>query len=568
MKSFLIKTIVLYLFVSSSLVGIAKSDARKLNSQAAKEYLIPIRPGYEGRQPFWNEFAKKFTYAPAFDFSEVKGAKEYRFTVIQDKKNAYVWMTPKQQTTNDEEDVPTVETLGANPSVLAVDNKDIISWSFKDASPKCPLSKIWNDIPAGYSKLVVEALDSDGKVIKTVGERTFLRDFPFHGPYNSATRSYKEAAIKAALYIHNMPAVQSWKQSIVPDMSYKHNTYPCKIIGATIRLEVMIAKEVPSKKDEAVMIAKNAAQFLIDQSRPKMSPLAFFPPTYYGGLVASAKKENQSKTLLMEASGAAMAFLDLYDLTNEKIYYDRAIGIADTYLTLQNQDGSFPMKVDFETGEPVNNSNALLSPLLKFLYRLRNQYGITKYEQMLNKGENWMNNVAVEHFDMTGQFEDVTVIGWKPYQNLTNCTAAPYASYLLNKKVPTPNNYRDAIDLIRFSEDQFLHWDALFNEDGFRPICTPCVYEQYQYRVPVDNSLCNVANAFLDLYMKTGDQLAYAKAKALIDNLTVIQNPVNGQILTTWDYRVRSKDDIRAFWINCSVASIEILLRFDQLSSK
>ena len=226
------------------------------------------------------------------------------------------------------------------------------------------------------------------------------------------------------------------------------------------------------------------------------------------------------------------------------------------------------MKVDFETGVPVNDSHALLSPLLKLLYRLDNQYGITKYEQMQKRGEDWMNNVAVDSFDMTGQFEDVTVIGWKPYQNLTNCTAAPYASYLLNKKVVTTNNLRDAIDLIRFSEDQFLQWDALCNEDGFRPICTPCVYEQYQYRVPVDNSSCNVANAFLDLYLKTGDQLAFAKAKALIDNLTVVQNPVNGQILTTWDYRVRAKDDVRAFWINCSVSSIEILLRFNQLFTK
>ena len=53
----------------------------ELNAKAADEYLEPIRPGYEGRNPYWNIFAKKFTYAPAFDFKEVEGAESYRFVV-------------------------------------------------------------------------------------------------------------------------------------------------------------------------------------------------------------------------------------------------------------------------------------------------------------------------------------------------------------------------------------------------------------------------------------------------------------------------------------------------------
>ena len=47
-------------------------DYEKLNAQAAEEYNTAIRPGYEGRNPYWNEFAVKFIYAPAFDFKEVE----------------------------------------------------------------------------------------------------------------------------------------------------------------------------------------------------------------------------------------------------------------------------------------------------------------------------------------------------------------------------------------------------------------------------------------------------------------------------------------------------------------
>ena len=543
----------------------------ELNAQALAEYQIPIRPGTEGRNPFWNEYAKKFTYAPAFDFKEVKGARSYRFTVIWEDD---VWRNPVHQRPDkpdfevgDEEDVPTMED-GSSRDIADARGRDLPTFTFTAASPKADLSPIWQQIPVGNVQLVVEGIDGKGKVVGISGQREFMRDFPFLLPQLEAVRPYKEAAIMAALYLHRMPAVQSWRTSTEPDFSYKHNTYPSKIIGATIRMECIIAKIDSAKRDEALTVAKNAAQFLISQSRKAGEPLAYFTPTYYGDYIASAKKENKGKTLGMEASVAAQAFLDLYDITGEKAYFDRCIGIAETYRRIQREDGSIPMKMDFATGVADNTQGALLGPLMKFLVRLENQYGVKDFISVREKGEKWMDLVAVETFDMTGQFEDVTVNGWKPYQNLTNCTAAPYASFLLKKANPSERDIQNALDLIRLSEDQFTHWDALLNADGFRPIACPGVYEQYQYRVPIDNSACNVANALLDWYEYDGNELALAKAKTLIDYLTIVQNPVNGQILTTWDLRSWEGDAKRAFWINCSTASIEALLRLDAILAK
>ena len=134
-----------------------------------------------------------------------------------------------------------------------------------------------------------------------------------------------------------------------------------------------------------------------------------------------------------------------------------------------------------------------------------------------------------------------------------NCTAAELA---------------DAVDLIRFSEDQFVCWDVLPDDDGVRTLCTPCVYEQYGYRVPVDNSTCVVANALLDLCEATGDRLAFAKAKALADNLTVVQNALDGLIPTSLDVREGAKNRIRGFWVNCTYASILTLLRMAELTGE
>ena len=103
------------------------------------------------------------------------------------------------------------------------------------------------------------------------------------------------------------------------------------------------------------------------------------------------------------------------------------------------------------------------------------------------------------------------------------------------------------------------------NDDGIKRFNTPCVIEQYKYKTPVDNSACVVANALLNIYLTTGSEVALAKATALIDNVTVMQNSLNGQIPTTWDYRNTKRDRNRTYWINCSYSSITTLLRMADL---
>ena len=495
----------------------------RLDDQAAREYLKPVRPASEGRNPCWNEFAKKFMYAPAFDIKPVSGASSYRFTVYEKEGDG--------------------------------------TWTFSSTDPAADLSPVWNDIRPGHVQLKVDALDASGKLLGTAYEREFVRDFPFSGPYSEPVRDYREAAIKGALYVHLMPEIQHWTESDVPDMAYHHNTYPCKIIGATIRNECFIARELPARRENALAVARGAAAFLIKMSHPEGHVLAYFPPTYYKDLEASKREWNKGKTMTMEAFDVGHAYLDLYDLTGEREWMDRAVGIARTYVRLQREDGSLPIKIDFETAEPVNDVSAMLHPLLRYFQRLRG-YGLTEFIPAQDKAEKWMDEVAVETFDMTGQFEDVNVNGLKPYQNLTNCTAAPYASYLLDKEIISEKNMADARDLIRLSEDQFVHWAYPdLTEDGFPKRNAPCVHEQYHYEMPVDASACNVSNAWLDYYEVTGDLLALAKAKAMADNMTIQQNAINGQIPTTWEWRDAKRDRDRTFWVNCSYSSISLLMR-------
>lgn len=549
----------LILIAAAVLCACRGSDPETPDKTAMREYLTPIRPGYEGRNPFWNTFATKFIYAPAFGFEPVENAVKYRFTLSH--LGTAMVESPRYRKDALTEDPEPRRILGPGHPTGQ-------TWSFEADSPQANLAPVWNDIPVGRVRVTVEGLDAAGKIAGRAGQREFLRDFPFRPPYNGNVRPYGEAARMAALHIHRLPAIQHWLTSTRPDMTYRHNTYACKIIGATIRLEVLIARLLPAHRDQALTIARNAARFLMDQSQPEGSPLAFFPPTYHAGLISSSREENRGKMMTLEACAAAHAFLDLYDATGERSYFERALAIADTYAGLQADDGSYPIKVDFETGEPVNDSRAMLTDLMAYFGRLEEQYGVTAYRSNLARAAEWMNQTALAAFDMTAQFEDMTVLDQQPYQNLTNCASAPYASWLLRKRGRTARELADAVDLIRFSEDQFVCWDVLPDEDGIRNICTPCVYEQYGYRVPVDNSTCVVANALLDLYEATGDRTAFAKAKALADNLTVVQNALDGLIPTSLDVREGPKNKIRGFWVNCTYASIVTLLRMEKLTAE
>ncbi len=513
-------------------------DYKELNTRAAAEYLQPIRPGYEERNPFWNEFSIKFTYAPAFDFQPVDNAATYRYTIICD--------------TAGREPAPGERPLLASPRFKPV--------TFTASTPRASLQPVWDSIPPARVILTVEALDGNGNVLAEVAKRKFLRDFGFNGPYNSPVRPYREAALKGMLFMHKLPQVQSWLTSPVPDMTYPYYAYANKIISAIVRNEVLVSRYMPSERDEALTIARNAADFLIKNSQPDTAPLPAFPPTYYTETMAGSLSE----TMTMDANYATQAFLDLFDATADSTYYNQALKITRTYLKLQRPDGSFPIKISYITGEPLSDTGAMLHSICMVADRMQSQYGTTEFEDMKQRAERWMHDVAIRSFDMTAQFEDVSVMGLKPYENLTNYVAANYARYLMAKDHPTPADIEDARDLMRLCEDQFTHWNYLPNVYGYRRYNTPCVMEQYRFREPVDNSASNVSGGFLALYKVCGDPLDYAKAKALIDNMTIQQNQQTGYLPTYWEYRNQRVNEMD-MWANCALTTIERLLEFDAM---
>ena len=124
-------------------------DMDKLNARAAQEYLDPIRPGYEGRNPYWNGFATKFIYAPAFDFKTIDGATGYRYTA--EFLGTEMTESPRYRADQKSEDPEPRWILGEGAPTGE-------SWTFTADSPNAALSPVWNDIHVGKVRLTVEGI--------------------------------------------------------------------------------------------------------------------------------------------------------------------------------------------------------------------------------------------------------------------------------------------------------------------------------------------------------------------------------------------------------------------------
>jgi len=507
-------------------------DYDALNQQAAAEYLQPVHPGIRGEVPFWNKYAFKFTYAPAFDFDDVEGAANYVYTAQSGETTMF----------------------------------------FTDASPRAALSPIWKELPFGDIKLSVQAVDAENNPVGEAQEREFQKDHPFIGPYEQVDADYMERAVMAAKFIHGSAVAQNWLKSPEPDLSYRFNCYPCKIWSATVQIECFLAQQVPALRDSALTVARTVADCLIRNARPADAPLAYFPPTYYyqqkDDGVGGVTERNQQYTMFVEAVCSAKALLDLYDATKDKKYFEFACNIADSYRRLQAEDGSWPVKVNYITGEPIADAPCMPTTILQLAQRLKEQYKVSGYEDMVAKAEKWLWENTISTFNFNGQFEDVEVGDKAPFQNLTNCTAVDCIDYIMGKKTNTEEEVAACVEMARFTEDQFTVWNTPINhpfseEPGFEPRYIPFVYEQFEFQTPVDHSTAGVAMAWMRVYKATGDLLALAKAKTLVDSIVKVQSSETGRIPTVMYHD--APEDFNNIWANCTWQSITALMRMDKI---
>lgn len=500
-----------------------------------------IRPGEPGKTPFWNAYAKRFIYAPAFELPEVPGASKYEFSI---------------------------ECSNGKTQKFSADK------------PWAALSPVWNDVPEGYTTLTVVGLDSPGKVLGTSGVRTFYRSPGFSGEGKQPDSSYGQSSRIALKAIFDVPEVQHWLIDGKPDPSYGFYSYPNKVIGAMVRAMTAYSKVASNENDRksALEIAKRTADYLLFVTLPANSPYSGIPPTYLHNVDkptgAAIRNLKENWFMVVSSIDAAFGFMDLYDATKDEKYFDAATRVANTLIKNQEADGTWPHMVNYINGKPISPQRLIPTWIIFFFDRLDNQYKVTGYRSARTKAWNWITKNPLKTYQWDAQFEDIKLR--EPYVNLAREQACDVALLLLNKPNVSPKEIAQAEDLLRYSEDQFVVWSSVTEVDAWRKAMpdrrkgcdkwiTPCVLEQYACYDPVARSSAVLINTYIKAYQVTGKPIYLSKAKALTNGLLEGQewlaknNKGNGEI-PTWVMKSKLTN-----WLNNSYYAAEAVLNMSKI---
>lgn len=490
------------------------------------ESVNPIHPGIPGEVPFWNNHAKRFIYAPAFDYKLVSGAVKYEYMLLS----------------------------LADSSVYKFENK----------IPYAPLSPIWASVPVGSFQLTVTGISQKGERLGIAGKGRYYRAAPFNGPYHEPVMPYDESAKLALDNLLNKNYVEYWLKNGTQDPKYRNYHYPAKIWSALIVGAVTSARLKPNTPDavRSIKLARIVADKMIDISYRKGTAWEFFAPTYYGKFNIKQKPHmDPANNFTIMGADAGHAYLDLYDYTKDKKYFEAARRIADTYIKNQMEDGSWYQFVNFETGKPVAPNIVIPTAVINYFDRLKRDYKVTGLEESGAAALKWIMENPVKTFNWQGQFEDIAAR--EPYRNHSREQACDLAVYLFKNRT----NLELAEELVRFAEDQFVIWEKpepfivgnRSEQSGYYSLnwITPSVQEQYVFWMPVGRAAGIMADAYWEAYQATKKEIYLAKAKSIANAFTLTQKANNG------DYPTFFTKYPMNLWLNSTVYPAKILMELN-----
>ena len=522
-----------------------RGDRRKLvfcSVMLAVTSLWAVEWGQAPNGEFWNGYAKRFVFAPAFGFKVVDAAAKYRYEVTDDWHRMH---------------------------------------TFEAETPNASLAAVWEKLPVGYVTVVCRGVGADGAAKGEAGRRTFWKKSAFDDSYPPAERTFSLAYMRVMDAYLNMDQTKYLVRHGRPDPDYYLSGYPSKMLSAQITALIQYAKKLGGNhspiRDRYLGVAKRAADYLIAESVPAGKPLEFFTRTYANGGEYGRFVGQEDRIMLIYPARCGDAFVKLYEATKEAKYLAAAERIAATYMKFQGADGTWFLLQNAETGKEYAPNRLQPYPVIAFFEAL---YAATKkpaYRETADRAFAFVEKGPMRDWNWEGQFEDIRPASAR-WSNLTKHAACATVLYLLKRFPGDAVRLAQAEELVRFSEDQFVEWTIPYGDraepngpdDGsWKYFCrpyskwmTPCALEQYNCYHPIDASADRFINTYLALWRVTHKAEYLAKAKALGATATRMQE-ADGFINTWWIRGVERTDDRYHTWVNCMLATAQA---FDNLA--
>lgn len=519
--------------------GASDSEAKKedLFRRVEEDVIRPVRPIGVGGQEEWNVRASLFMYPPTFGFEKVEGASRYRFAVMDKAGGRH---------------------------------------EFLSETPNASLAPVWKEIPVGWVSLEVKGLGADGKEIGTSGMRRFWKKASYRpGSYPPARRTYSEAARMAYRNVLDSKSIDVLVKTGDIDRRYPHNCYPAKMLSRLVVGMIDLSAKEPKCRDRAMKAAENAADWMLAHTIREPSPLAGFPVTYdhhpeaadvEPTAPARISKERADVSMNIYPAEMARAYVALYAADGKPKYLAAAKAIADRYLALQGEDGSWWLDQKISDGSAVGRHRVMpIQNVIPMFEALAHETGDARYRAAADRAFAYVESGPLRNWNWEGQFEDTPAA--PNYQNLTKHDACSTAIYLIGRFPGDGHRLAQARELLRFSEDQFVFWEKPYAPEDEptdipewnRPWAgkweCPSVTEQYSCYRPIDASAAKLIRTYLALYRAEGNPLDLAKARTLGDEATRMQRD-DGFIPTFWSDHPHVNADN---WLNCMLATAAAL---------
>ncbi len=462
----------------------------------------------------WNAFSLQFIDAPTFCLLPIPGTVEYRAIIRQGEQE----------------------------------------WIVKSSIPRVHLEGVWDQVKPKKFRVSFCWIDSNGAVLKEeTSERAKAPDF---SGFDEPEMDWSAAADRNIAYLiheayHNTSApyheqgVPVWIWAVTPEHK---ESYPCITINQLAWAFLAHVKNHGPQSAEALKLARAGADWALEHRHPDSGALPLFPYSTisqgsFGGFV-EGKAVN-----LLRASWFAIGLVDLYAETKHEPYLQYARHIADTTIKFQNVDGSFPYRVNPETGEVVEQYNCSVMEFVELAEKLE-AYGFDARRAMAaQRALDWVRAYVCTTNFWKASYEDIAAT--QPYTNLSQMPVQQLIRYLCRHKDENPTYLPEAIRLNRWVEDQFVTFGP---DDEASPVRVkgPLVFEQFKCWWPMEVHTGNWILSLIELHKATGDPIYLEKAKAAANAICAAQFE-DGQF-STWgrDFKTGKPTAKWANWYNCN----------------
>ncbi|TZF84018.1 hypothetical protein FW774_11270 [Pedobacter sp. BS3] len=484
-------------------------------------------------QTGWNTYSPRYVYAPLWTWEPIKGAAAYM--------------------------------------VSFADAKDTKARTIRLDKPEYHMENDWQRIHTGPVDIIAWAVDADDKPLCSAWRRRFHKSPGFDGKAQEPL-NWKESIERSMAYLlapardkvepfeGDMPR-SCWsccEESISGQRRLM--AFPALHHPSFIFAYLNYARQFPDSRQTptALKQAKQYGDWLLANRLPANWRCGLFPFSTIEQGRTEGYIEGKNITLF-RAARVGEAMVALYRHFNDKKYLDYARHIANVFVELQEEDGSWPYRVNPRDGKTVEayTSNAV-SPARLFGI-LEEIEPNAKYTASREKAIEWVMNNPVNNSRWQGMYEDIGVRA--PFQNLEHWDTNEMIRYLIHYGQTNPDSVKIAEKLNRYIEDQFVMWQP--TDTCVTNHCpTPTVMEQYTCYVPMEVHTGMWIMSLLALHRATRNKDYLTKAINAGNAIVKAQQKTGAY--STWGFDVRfGRPLLTMDWPGCNAVAVSALLQLD-----